>query len=94
MFSQILKLVTRHEVESLARTHHQGRKLRKMTRWSQFVSLGRGAAHRPDKSARCGQHSNLKEQAGKLYLPQPKTLTTNLYARHRPAKEKVCSEAD
>jgi hypothetical protein len=38
--------------------------------------------------------SNLKEQAGKLYLPQPKTLTTNLYARHRPAKEKVCSEAD
>ncbi len=40
VFSQILKLVPRHEFESLARVHHQGRKLRKMTRWSQFVSLG------------------------------------------------------
>ena len=34
VFSQILRLVPRHEFESLAKTHHQGRKLRKMTRWS------------------------------------------------------------
>lgn len=40
VFSQILKLVPRHEFESLAQEHHEGRKLRKMTRWSQFVSLG------------------------------------------------------
>jgi hypothetical protein len=40
IFSQILKLVPRHEFEALANQHHKGRKLRKMTRWSQFVALG------------------------------------------------------
>ena len=40
IFSQILKLVPRHEFEALAIQHHKGRKLRKMTRWSQFVALG------------------------------------------------------
>jgi len=39
VFSPILKLVPRHEFESLAREHHQGRSLRKITRWPLFVSL-------------------------------------------------------
>ena len=65
MFSQILKLVPRHEFESLARTHHQGRKLRKMTRWSQFVSLG--LAQLAGRTSLRDVVSNLKAQAGKLY---------------------------
>ena len=36
---QILKLVCRHELETLAKSHHQGQKLRKMSRWSQFIAM-------------------------------------------------------
>jgi len=39
LFSQILKLVPRHEFESLAKQHHSGRKFRSASRWSQFVAL-------------------------------------------------------
>ncbi len=39
IFSQILKLVPRHEFESLAKQHHSGRSFRTASRWSQFVSL-------------------------------------------------------
>ena len=45
--------------------HHQGRKLRKMTRWSQFVSLG--LAQLAGRSSLRDVVSNLKAQAGKLY---------------------------
>ena len=39
ILSQILKLVPRHEFETLAKQHHAGRAFRKASRWSQFVSL-------------------------------------------------------
>jgi len=65
VFSQVLKLIPRHEFESLARKHHQGQKLRKMTRWSQFVSLG--LAQLAGRASLRGVVSNLKAQAGKLY---------------------------
>lgn len=39
VFSQLLKLVPGHEFETLVNQHHKGRKLSKMTRWSQFVSM-------------------------------------------------------
>lgn len=39
ILSQILKLVPRHEFETLAKQHHSGRSFRKASRWSQFVSL-------------------------------------------------------
>jgi putative transposase len=39
ILSQILKLVPRHEFETLAKQHHSGRAFRKASRWSQFVSL-------------------------------------------------------
>lgn len=39
VFAQLLKLVPRHEFESLAKKHHSGRKLRKVTRWSQLVAM-------------------------------------------------------
>jgi hypothetical protein len=65
VFSQILKLIPRHEFESLARKHHQGQKLRKMTRWSQFVSLG--LAQLAGRVSLRDVVSNLKAQANKLY---------------------------
>ena len=40
VLAQVLKLVPRHEFESLARKHKSGRMSRSMTRWSQFVAMG------------------------------------------------------
>ena len=40
ILSQILKLVPRHEFESLAIQHHTGRAFRTASRWSQFVTMG------------------------------------------------------
>lgn len=42
VFSQLLKLICRHEFEGLAKTHHCGRALRKTSRWSQFIALALG----------------------------------------------------
>ncbi len=39
VFSQLLKLVSRHEFESLAKQHHSGRSFRTASRWSQFVTM-------------------------------------------------------
>ena len=39
ILSQILKLIPRHEFESLAKTHHSGRSFRTASRWSQFTCL-------------------------------------------------------
>lgn len=42
VFSQLLKWLPRHEFETLAAEHHQGGRLRKTSRWSQFVAMGMG----------------------------------------------------
>jgi hypothetical protein len=39
VFSQILKLIPRHEFETLANKHHSGRSFRTASRWSQFVTM-------------------------------------------------------
>ena len=39
VFLQLLKLIPRHEFESLAKQHHSGRSFRTATRWSQFVTM-------------------------------------------------------
>jgi hypothetical protein len=39
ILSQLLKLVGRHEFETIAKQHHSGQRLRKTSRWSQFVGL-------------------------------------------------------
>jgi len=42
VFSQLLKLVPRHQFDGLAEAHHVGRRFRKTSRWSQFVALAMG----------------------------------------------------
>lgn len=42
VFSQLLKLLPRHEFEKLANKHHSGRSFRTATRWSQFVTMAMG----------------------------------------------------
>jgi hypothetical protein len=65
VFAQLLKLVPRHEFESLANQHRQGRKLRKMTRWSQFVAMA--TAQLSGRASLRDVVSNLSAQTTKLY---------------------------
>ena len=65
MFSQLLKLVPRHEFEALANLHHAGRELRKMTRWSQFVAMT--MAQLSGRNSLRDVISNLSAQSVKLY---------------------------
>ena len=65
VFAQLLKLVPRHEFESLANQHHCGRKLRKMTRWAQFVAMA--TAQLSDRNSLRDVVSNITAQARKLY---------------------------
>ena len=39
VIAQMLKLIPRHEFETLANKHHAGRPFRKASRWSQFVTM-------------------------------------------------------
>ena len=65
VFAQLLKLVPRHEFESLANQHHCGRKLRKMTRWAQFVAMA--TAQLSGRNSLRDVISNITAQARKLY---------------------------
>ena len=65
VFSQLLKMIPRHEFETLANQHHEGRKLRKMTRWSQFISMA--LAQLSGRSSLRDVVSNLSAQTTKLY---------------------------
>lgn len=65
VFAQLIKLAPRHEFESLQKQHHQGRQLRKMMRWSQFIALGFAQL-----SGRCSLRDivcNVAAQREKLY---------------------------
>ena len=65
MLSQFLKLVCRHEFESLAKQHHQGQKLRSMTRWAQFTALV--MAQLTGRTSLRDIESNMAAQQSKLY---------------------------
>ena len=65
VLSQFLKLVCRHEFESLAKQHHQGQKLRSMTRWAQFTSLI--MAQLTGRTSLRDIESNMAAQQSKLY---------------------------
>lgn len=65
VFSQLLKFIPRHEFEALANQHHQGRKLRKMSRWSQFVAMGLGQLS--GRRSLRDIVTNISAQANKLY---------------------------
>jgi putative transposase len=65
VLSQILRILPRHEFQTLAQSHHHGRKLRSISRWSQFVALTVAQL-----TGRCSLRdivTNLKAQTHKLY---------------------------
>ena len=65
LFAQMLKIIPRHEFETLAGKHHKGQKLRKMTRWSQFVAMLMGQL--AGRSSLRDIIANLSAQPNKRY---------------------------
>jgi len=77
VLAQLLKFFPRHEFEALANRHHEGQKLRRMTRWSQFVALCMGQL--AGRSSLRDIVSNLSAQTAKLYhLGSAKVTRTTL----------------
>jgi putative transposase len=91
VFSQILKLVPRHEFESLARAHHTGRAFRSASRWSQFVAMSLAQL-----AGRCSLRDivdNLGAQAHRLYHLGSAQLARTTLARLNDDKPYALYEA-
>lgn len=77
VFSQLLKLIPRHELEALANQHHSGRMFRKASRWSQFVTMAMGQLAGRDSLRNI--IDNMSAQAHRLYhLGTAKLSRSNL----------------
>jgi len=79
VFSQLLKLVPRHEFETLAKQHHYGQSLRKTSRWSQFVSLCLGQLS--GRQSLRDIESNMKAQSQRLYHLGAKPIAKSSLSR-------------
>lgn len=79
VLAQMLKIVPRHEFDSLAQEHHSGRKLRKMTRWSQFVAMA--SAQLSGRASLRDLVDNLEAQLTKLYHLGLRRVTRSSLAR-------------
>ena len=79
VFAQLLKWVPRHEFETLANRHHSGQRLRRCSRWSQFVALG--LAQLSGRNSLRDIVSNLSAQAAKLYHLGIRPITRSSLAR-------------
>ena len=85
IFSQLLRLISRHEFESLAKQHHSGRQFRQASRWSQFVAMMMGQLS--GRSSLRDMVDNLNAQAHRLYHLGSKALTRSTLSRinnHKP----------
>ncbi len=77
VFSQLLKLIPRHEFETLAKRHHAGRSFRTASRWSQFVSMA--MAQLSGRNSLRDIVESLSAQAHRLYhLGSTKLSRSNL----------------
>jgi hypothetical protein len=95
VFSQLLRLVSRHEFQSLANEHHKGQALRKISRWDQFTSLimaqlsGRHSLRdiEANMNAQTGSHYHLgvrriaKSSLARVNENQPYTLFEALFEK-------------
>ncbi len=87
IFAQILKLVPRHEFESLAKRHHSGRSFRMASCWLQFVTLT--MAQLSDRNSLRDIVDNVSARTHRLYyLGSVKRSRSNL---SRINEDKPCS---
>ena len=78
-FQQLLKPVSRHEFEKLAKQHHRGQKLRKASRWDQF--LGMAMSQLSGRQSLRDIQSNLEAQRHKLYHLGGKPIARSTLSR-------------
>jgi len=91
VFSQLLKLLPRHEFESLAKQHHSGRSFRTATRWSQFVTMAMGQLSGRDSLRDIVE--NMSAQARRLYHLGIAKLSRSNLARINEDKPAALYEA-
>ena len=78
-FHQLLKPLSRHDFESLAKEHHSGQKLRSASRWDQFI--GMAMSQISGRQSLRDIHSNLESQQDKLYHLGAKPIPRSTLAR-------------
>jgi Transposase DDE domain/Domain of unknown function (DUF4372) len=90
VLSQLLKMVGKHEFEKIASTHHQGQKLRKTSRWSQFVALA--FAQLTGRQSLRDIESNLNAQRQHAYHLGGAAVTRSSLARLNNRQPASCYE--
>lgn len=78
-FHQLLKPLSRHDFEKLAKEHHHGQKLRSATRWDQFI--GMAMSQLSGRQSLRDIQSNLESQEHKLYHLGAKPIPRSTLAR-------------
>lgn len=78
-FHQLLKPLSRHEFEGLAKKHHVGQKLRSATRWDQFI--GMTMSQLSGRQSLRDIQSNLESQQDKLYHLGAKPISKSTLSR-------------
>lgn len=78
-FHQLLKPLSRHKFEALAKQHHCGQKLRKASRWDQF--LGMAMSQLSGRQSLRDIQANLEAQRHKLYHLGAKPIARSTLAR-------------
>jgi putative transposase len=77
--NQLLKPLSRHEFEAAAKTHHVGQRLRKASRWDQFI--GMLMSQLTGRQSLRDIESNLQSQQAKLYHVGAKPMARTTLAR-------------
>jgi len=86
-FHQLLKPLSRHDFERLAKQHHSGQKLRSASRWDQFI--GMSMSQLSGRQSLRDIEANLAAQQDKLYHLGAKPIARSTLARlneHQPAQ--------
>ena len=91
VLNQILKIVPRHEFETLSKQHHSGRAFRSATRWSQFVTMA--MAQLSGRNSLRDIVENLSAQAHRLYHLGSARLTRSNLSRINEDKPHTLYEA-
>jgi len=91
VFSQLLKLVPRHEFESLSKAHHSGRSFRTASRWSQFTALM--MAQLSGRTSLRDIVDNVSAQSHRLYHLGAKALSRSNLSRMNADKPHSLYEA-
>ncbi len=78
-FQQLLKPLSRHEFEALAKQHHIGQKLRSTSRWDQFI--GMAMSQLSGRQSLRDIQANLEAQQHKLYHLGAKPIARTTLAR-------------